>query len=248
MADNAANIVKAFKVPSAERQEWKSVVHLKKTERSIAEDDSDDDEGSEDEGQEDCDLQVEAITRLKIQANEERIPVLRRELLIQLKARFSSIVHETPFILAAVRHPKIKTRIFNEKFFPEGFLRSRPSLPKSLLIQEVTRATLSMPTDTQGSEESALLPKRRHSSSVFEFIEDQLGGDNSSHGESQESGVEIYLHEPFCEEDALKYWRASKEKYPILRRLATFLQYQHLPAILTLFHSRRYSKGAEVET
>ncbi|KAK8765683.1 hypothetical protein V5799_031708 [Amblyomma americanum] len=53
MADNAANMVKAFKVPSAEQQEWKSVVHLKKAERSIAEDDSGDDEGSEDEVQED---------------------------------------------------------------------------------------------------------------------------------------------------------------------------------------------------
>ncbi|XP_077513439.1 uncharacterized protein LOC144124566 [Amblyomma americanum] len=141
----------------------------------------------------------------RIQANEEGFPVLRRELLIQPKARFSSIVHETPLILAAVLHPKIKTRIFNEKFFPEGFLRSMPSLPESLVIQEATRATLSMPTETQGSEESAIMAKCRHSSSVFEFLEYQLGRDNSSQGESQESEVEIYLHDPICEEDALKY-------------------------------------------
>ncbi|KAK8759128.1 hypothetical protein V5799_003240, partial [Amblyomma americanum] len=58
MTDNATNIVKAFKVPSTEQQERKSVVRLKNAERSIAEDDS------EDEGQEDCDLPVDAITRL----------------------------------------------------------------------------------------------------------------------------------------------------------------------------------------
>ncbi|KAK8772610.1 hypothetical protein V5799_024148 [Amblyomma americanum] len=89
MADNAANVVKAFKVPSTAQQEWKSVVHLKNAERSIAEDDSDDDEGSEDEGQEDCDLLVDAITRLKW----ERLPCYAHTLQLCLNSAINRSPH-----------------------------------------------------------------------------------------------------------------------------------------------------------
>ncbi|XP_064465477.1 uncharacterized protein LOC135377061, partial [Ornithodoros turicata] len=151
----------------------------------------------------------------KIQAvDDRRFPILRQQLQAQVKERFGNVLLETPYVVSALLHPNIKTRLFDRKTLTP----SMPQLCSSELAKQLLSAAVEKfnAEDCENDQNSASEEMEAPSAnSIFAFLDEVARPMSSCQTE-----VEQYLQAPPQNADPLQFWKKNSPRFPALSKTA----------------------------